>query len=219
MKITGATNITTYDNENLELVFSASNDLRNEVLKSLKDSLEMIFKTLNVLLVLAGIYVTLLVFIHNPQNESLSFIWPELLSGVFLVIAIFRSVYELFPVSSVPMIYPRVIYTLITKERSESLERIIPTYLSAANELWMLSEKKNFSRQQIILLISIYLINFVLFSMYCILRNYEIYLNILSIIFSLSFIIFFLWFFTNGNIKLNKLKDELDDGKNKDQVN
>lgn len=53
------------------------------MLKSLKDSLEMIFKTLNVLLVLAGIYVTLLVFIHNPQNESLSFIWPELLSGVF----------------------------------------------------------------------------------------------------------------------------------------
>lgn len=206
--------ITEYDKDNLELVFSAANNIKNEMSKSLTDNSETILKTLNILLLLAGIYFTLLIFINNPlQSGSPPVLWPEILSGIFLLIAIFRTIIELFPVPSVPVIYPRAIYALISGKREESLELIIPTYLSATNELWIRSEEKNFSRQQIILFISIYLVNFVLFSIYCIFRNYEIYLNILSIVFSIGFIIFFLWFIKDRRAKLNKLPDILDNKK------
>lgn len=203
-----------YDKENLELIFSAANNIKNEMSKSLTDNSETILKTLNILLLLAGIYFTLLIFITDPlQSGSPSVLWPEILSGIFLLIAIFRTIIELFPVPSVPVIYPRAIYALISGKREESLELIIPTYLSATNELWIRSEEKNFSRQQIILFISIYLVNFVLFSIYCIFRNYEIYLNILSIVFSIGFIIFFLWFIKDRRAKLNKLLDILENNK------
>ena len=87
---------------------------------------------------------------------------------------------------------------------------IIPTYLSATNAIWISSEKKNVSRQKIIILTLMYITNFLLFLIYCILRNYEVYLNILSIIFSTGFIIFYLWFIKDRRTKLNELKYQLD---------
>lgn len=208
------TNKTTYDNENLELIFFASNEIKNQMLNSLNDNNEMILKTLNILLLLAGIYVTLLVFIHNPQQTvKLPFLWSEIFSGTFLVLAIFRSIIELFPVKSIPVVYPRELYKLISKKREESLNLIIPTYLQATNEIWLRSEEKNFSRQQIVIFISVYIINFVLFSIYCILRNYDTDLNILSITSVIGIIIFYLWFVNKRRKELCELKNNLEKSK------
>ena len=204
-------NIPKFDKENLELIFSSSNEIKTEMSKSLKDNTEMILKTLNVLLLLAGINVTLLIFIHNPQqSEKIPFLWPEILTGTFLLLAIFRSIIELFPVKSIPMVYPRVLYTLTSKKYEETLNLIIPTYLKATNEIWLRSEEKNFGRQQIIIFTTIYIINFALFSIYCIVRKYEVELNILSIIFLIGFSIYFIWFTNIRRKELCQLKNNLE---------
>lgn len=199
------------DYENLKLIFSTSNDIKKEVSKALTDNSDLILKILNFLLLLAGIYTTLLLFVCDPlQNKSLPILWPAILSGLFLSIALILSIIELFPSPSLPMILPREMYKLISKKHSESLQKITATYLKSVNKMWIKAEEKSFSRQKIILFTFISVTNFLLFIIYCIYNSYKMYLDILAINFSIGFLIYYLYFTKKRRNEINQLKEKLE---------
>lgn len=206
------TEINNIDEENLKFIFSASNDLKNELVVILRDTKEQIWKLLNFLLLLAGLYSTLIIFICNyQQNGNVPILWPTILSGTFLLIAIIFSVVEIFPSPLEPIIFPKEIYKLTNKRYTESLGLLIPTYLDSVNDIWIKVEEKSFNRQKIIIFVIISVLNFLLFGIYCILTNYEVYLNILAIVFTVDLLIFYFWFTKKTRIRIDALKKKLKD--------
>lgn len=200
------------DEENLKFVFSASNDLKNELIVAIRDTKEQIWKLLNFLFLLAGLYSTLIIFVCNPQqNRDVPILWPTILSGVFLLAALIFSIVEIFPNPMEPIIYPKEMYKLASKKYIESLSLLIPTYLSSVNDIWVKVEEKSFNRQKIIILVVISVINFLLFGIYCVFTNYEVYLNILAIVFTIGLLIFYFWFARKRRSHIDELKNNLKD--------
>lgn len=204
------TEIHSIDEENLKFVFSASHNLKNELIVILRDTKEQIWKVLNFLLLLAGLYSTLIIFICNPQqNRDIPILWPTVLSGIFLLVALIFSIIEIFPSPLEPVIYPKEMYKLVSKRYTESLNLLIPTYLDSVNAIWIKVEEKSFNRQKIIIFVIISVVNFLLFGIYCVFANYKVYLDILSIVFTIALLVFYFWFTKKGRTKIDSLKDKL----------
>lgn len=203
-------NVGIIDTENLKFVFSTSNGLKDELVVILRDTKEQIWKLLNFLLLLAGLYSSLIIFIFNPQqNKDVPILWPTVLSGIFLLIALVFTIVEIFPSPFEPIIYPKEMYKLVYKRYTESLNLLIPTYLSSVNDMWVKVEEKSFNRQKIIIFIIISVVNFLFFGIYCVFTNYEVYLNILAIVFTIGFLIFYIWFTKKTRTRINSLKDNI----------
>lgn len=203
-------NVGIIDEENLKFLFSASNDLKDELVVILRDTKEQIWKLLNFLLLLAGLYSTLIIFICSPQqNRDVPILWPTVLSGIFLLVALIFTIVEIFPSPLEPIIYPKEMYKLVSKKYTESLILLIPTYLSSVNDIWVKVEEKSFNRQKIIIFVIISVVNFLLFGIYCVFTNYEVYLNILAIIFTIGLLIFYFWFTKKTRTRIDSLKDNL----------
>lgn len=213
-------NVTDTENykEKLKFFSSTSNDLRNDILKLLANDTDQIWKVFNSLILLTGVYVTLSIFLWNHQpNGNLPILWPEILSGIFLIIAFVLSIIEIFPTPSVPLIFPREVFKIFSEKYEESVEKLAVTHLVSSNDVLMYVAKKTLKRQQIILFILISLINFLLFVIYCIFNKYEVYVNILSIVFSVDFIVVYFYFVDKEKLKIkereNNLKTKKQDNK------
>lgn len=193
------------DDDILELIFSISKDARQELLGSLTSNTDQIWKMLNFLVLLAGIYITLLTFVCK-QNESLPILWPTVLSGIFLIIALIQSIMGIFPTASIPVIDPNEIYKLLYEKKDGSTKKLIETYLIHYKKINIKLEEKSLLRKKIIIFIIMSVTNFLLFSVYCVLHNYELYLNSLAIIFSIQSTILYFYYINKETIRINKLK-------------
>lgn len=197
--------------ENLKLIFSISDNLKNEMSKVASENSNKIYNMLNMILLLTGIYITLLIFVYDhQQDKNLLFAKPILFSFLFLVAAIIRSLSEIFPAPSLPITLPKKIYKLTNNTSYQSLKLLIPTYLDSVNKMWLVSAENSFSRQQIVLLLLMFVLNFIFFGVYAISDSYKMYVDILSIIFTIGFLIFYCWFIKSRRAKLTKLKDKLE---------
>lgn len=211
MYVTDSEKVTDTENEDEKLKFisSVSNDLRSDILKLLEKDVDQIWKVLNFLILLTGVYVTLSIFLWNKLSEKLPILWPEILSGIFLIIAFILAIIEIFPTPSAPIIFPREVYKMFFDQHEKSIEKLIVTRLISSNDVLVYIEKKTFKRQQIILFTLISLINFLLFGIYCAFNNYEIYVNILAIVFSVDFMAFYFYFINRGRTKIKEKENEL----------
>jgi hypothetical protein len=205
---------TLYYAENLEFIYSTSKDSKNDAAKAISFNTDQTMKILNLLLLFMGIYITVLIFVLNQQQDrslQISLPWKSVIfSGIFLISALIISLIELYPVPSLPMILPKKIYKLISNKPTESMKKIIATYLDSVNKMWIIAEKKTLKRQQIIICIIASVTNFILFGIYCIFINYNGLLNDLAIIISAFFIVTLFMITIIRNEQIKKLKKNLE---------
>ena len=198
------------DEDILKLILSISMDARHQILGGLTGTIDQIWKTLNFLILLGGIYVTLFIFIcGNQQDESIPILWPTILSGFFLLIALILSIKGIFPTASLPNINPNEIYKLLYEKKDESTKKLIETYLIHSKKVQINAEEKSLIRKKIILFIAISIINFLLFGVYCVFHDYEVYVNILAIVFSIGFILYYIYYIHKERDRINKLRINL----------
>ncbi len=197
------------DEENLKLVYSVSHDIRNGAVKAIEDNRDQVWKILNFLILVAGVYVTLSIFLCNLQsNKSLPIFWPGFLSAVFLLIALTLSVVEIFPAPNLPIITPKKFYQFLAEKHDMTMEHLIRTYLLQTNEVLIDQMNRVFKRKIIILFTSISLFNFVFFVVGCIYGSHEIYFDILPIVFSVILLTIYANFILKENKSINKKKKE-----------
>lgn len=205
----GNTDIESIDEDISRLIFSISKDSRQELLGYLTGNLDQIWKMLNFLILLAGIYITVLTFVCK-QYDNFPILWPTVLSGIFLIVALIQSIIGIFPTPSVPSIYPNEIYKLLYEKKDEPIKKLIETYLIHYKRTRINLEEKGLLRRKIILFIVISVTNFLLFGIYCVLHSYEVYVNIIAIIFSVQSTIFYFYYTHKEKQRIDKLKKDLD---------
>ena len=156
-----------YDVDVLQIVLNESQNLKNKQLEHLFLTSENIWSSLNLLLILLGIYTSTLLFLggdnklHVPAESIITF--PLVFSFLLITYAIIRCVMGIFPTNAYKVITAGSIYESIIKDKETVLDEFIQTYLIGYKRDIIRTELRNSLRKEIVLLALASVLQFVLF--------------------------------------------------------
>ena len=173
-----------YDVDVLQIVLNESQNIKNKQLDHLFLTTENIWSSLNLLLILLGIYTSTLLFfggdnkLHVLAESIITF--PLVFSFLFITYAIIRCVIGIFPANILKNITAGSIYESIIKDKEIVLDEFIQTHLISYKRSIIETELRNSLRKEIILLALASVLQFVLFVALIVFKDQNTIVNLLS---------------------------------------
>lgn len=173
-----------YDVDVLQIVLNESQNLKNKQLEHYSLTSENIWSSLNLLLILLGIYTSTLLFfggdnkLHVQAESIITF--PLVFSFLLITYAIIRCVMGIFPTNAFKVITAGSIYESIIKDKEIVLDEFIQTYLIFYKRGIIKTEKRNSLRKEIVLLALASVLQFVLFVALIFFKDQNTIVNLLS---------------------------------------
>ncbi|WP_162197616.1 hypothetical protein [Methanosarcina horonobensis] len=197
----------------LQIILNESRDLRNQQLEHLFQTSENIWGSLNLLLVLLGIYASVFLFlcdfnnVHLMSNKIIT--CPLIISVLFILFAIVRAIIGIFPTNKFRVPTPNAIYELLAEEKEIILEKFTQTYLLGYGSIIISAEERNSLRKEIIMVALASIVEFIFFVSALILKNLTIMFVTISIIFVILFVVFMIGFIESEGKRIEMLQEDM----------
>lgn len=202
-----------YEEDVLQIILNESRDLRNQQLDHLSQNSENIWGSLNFLMIMLGIYISMLLFLCEPDNVYLTsksiIVCPLVFSILFISVAIIRCITGIFPTNMFKVPTTNAIYGLVVEEKETVLNHLIQTYLIGYGSIIVKTEERNSLRKEIIIVALASIVEFILFALMFLFKNQVIALTTISIIFAAIFTAFILNFKEKEKKRIELIKENI----------